>query len=161
VAAWFWYAVIAAILYGAHQIFTKLAAGPHRRRLGRIRCRGHGCIIDLNLSRVSLVGEPLESAIQRAGNFLFHSHGRVRGRGHDCVFSSLPERRAVVSGPSHSCGRRSDHGHRGDSVLPGAGIVAAAHRNCSRDNRSSAFAPLIICRGRRLLAVAHLPLAAK
>ena len=26
VAAWFWYAVVAAILYGAHQIFTRLAA---------------------------------------------------------------------------------------------------------------------------------------
>ena len=26
VAAWFWYAVLAAILYGAHQIFTRLAA---------------------------------------------------------------------------------------------------------------------------------------
>ena len=24
--AWFWYAVIAAILYGAHQIFTRLAS---------------------------------------------------------------------------------------------------------------------------------------
>jgi len=26
VAAWFWYAVVAAVLYGAHQIFTRLAA---------------------------------------------------------------------------------------------------------------------------------------
>jgi transporter family protein len=26
VAAWFWYAVTAAVLYGAHQIFTRLAA---------------------------------------------------------------------------------------------------------------------------------------
>src|SRR6266436_10267394 len=25
-SSWFWYAVVAAILYGAHQIFTKLAA---------------------------------------------------------------------------------------------------------------------------------------
>ncbi|HXL24281.1 MAG TPA: EamA family transporter [Chthoniobacterales bacterium] len=25
-AAWFWYAVVAAVLYGAHQIFTRLAA---------------------------------------------------------------------------------------------------------------------------------------
>jgi bacterial/archaeal transporter family protein len=25
-AAWFWYAVLAALLYGAHQIFTRLAA---------------------------------------------------------------------------------------------------------------------------------------
>jgi transporter family protein len=24
--AWFWYALVAAILYGAHQIFTKLAS---------------------------------------------------------------------------------------------------------------------------------------
>jgi len=26
VAGWFWYAVIAAVLYGAHQIFTRIAA---------------------------------------------------------------------------------------------------------------------------------------
>jgi bacterial/archaeal transporter family protein len=26
VSAWFWYAVVAAILYGAHQIFTRLAS---------------------------------------------------------------------------------------------------------------------------------------
>jgi transporter family protein len=26
VAAWFWYAVLAGVLYGAHQIFTRLAA---------------------------------------------------------------------------------------------------------------------------------------
>ena len=25
-AVWFWYAVLAALLYGAHQIFTRLAA---------------------------------------------------------------------------------------------------------------------------------------
>src|SRR6476646_3438372 len=25
-AAWFWYAVVAAVLYGAHQIFTRLAS---------------------------------------------------------------------------------------------------------------------------------------
>ena len=25
-AAWFWYAVVAAVLYGAHQIFTRIAA---------------------------------------------------------------------------------------------------------------------------------------
>jgi transporter family protein len=34
VAAWFWYAVIAAILYGAHQIFTKLAADRISEGLG-------------------------------------------------------------------------------------------------------------------------------
>src|SRR4029450_7771283 len=37
VTAWFWYAVAAAILYGAHQIFTKLAADRIGEGLG-------GCI---------------------------------------------------------------------------------------------------------------------
>jgi transporter family protein len=33
-AAWFWYAVVAAFLYGAHQIFTKLAADRIGEGLG-------------------------------------------------------------------------------------------------------------------------------
>ena len=34
VAAWFWYAVIAAVLYGAHQIFTRMAANHIGEGLG-------------------------------------------------------------------------------------------------------------------------------
>jgi transporter family protein len=34
VTTWFWYAVVAAILYGAHQIFTKLAADRIGEGLG-------------------------------------------------------------------------------------------------------------------------------
>jgi len=34
VAAWFWYAVIAAVLYGVHQIFTRLAADHIGEGLG-------------------------------------------------------------------------------------------------------------------------------
>ena len=33
-AAWFWYAVIAAVLYGAHQIFTRMAADHISEGLG-------------------------------------------------------------------------------------------------------------------------------
>jgi bacterial/archaeal transporter family protein len=33
-APWFWYAVLAAILYGAHQIFTRLASDHIGDRLG-------------------------------------------------------------------------------------------------------------------------------
>ena len=33
-AAWFWYAVIAAVLYGAHQIFTRMAADHIGEGLG-------------------------------------------------------------------------------------------------------------------------------
>ena len=34
VVAWFWYAVIAALLYGAHQIFTRMAADHIGEGLG-------------------------------------------------------------------------------------------------------------------------------
>jgi len=34
VAAWFWYAVIAAVLYGAHQIFSRMAADHIGEGLG-------------------------------------------------------------------------------------------------------------------------------
>jgi transporter family protein len=34
VAAWFWYAVVAAALYGAHQIFTRMAADHIGEGLG-------------------------------------------------------------------------------------------------------------------------------
>jgi len=34
VAAWFWYAVIAAVLYGTHQIFTRMAADHIGEGLG-------------------------------------------------------------------------------------------------------------------------------
>ena len=33
-AAWFWYAVVAAVLYGAHQIFTRIAADHIGEGLG-------------------------------------------------------------------------------------------------------------------------------
>lgn len=33
-AAWFWYAVLAAVLYGAHQIFTRIAADHIGEGLG-------------------------------------------------------------------------------------------------------------------------------
>ena len=33
-ASWFWYAVVAAVLYGAHQIFTRLAADRIGEGLG-------------------------------------------------------------------------------------------------------------------------------
>jgi hypothetical protein len=49
VGAWFWYAVAAAILCGAHQIFTKLAAD--HRQLGRIVVLSHGRMSILFISR--------------------------------------------------------------------------------------------------------------
>ena len=109
--------------------------GPHRRRLGRIRCRSDGRIVDLSLPRVSLGGEPLESAIQCARNFLFRSHRHLRGRGHNCLFSSLSKRRAALRCSGHFSSRRGNHGHRGYFVFPGSPIVAAVTWYHARNRR--------------------------
>jgi transporter family protein len=41
---WFWYAVVAAILYGAHQIFTKLAAEKISEGLGGFVVEGSAAL---------------------------------------------------------------------------------------------------------------------
>jgi len=41
---WFWYAVVAAVLYGAHQIFTKLAADRISDGLGGLVVEGSAAL---------------------------------------------------------------------------------------------------------------------
>jgi len=117
--------------------------GPHRGRLGRIRCRSDGRIVDLSLSRVSLVGEPLESAIQCAGNFLFRSYRHLRRRGHDRIFSPLSKRRAAFFCAGDFGRWRSDHGHRRNVIFPRTAVLAAAHWHCVCNHRIVSVAPMI------------------
>jgi transporter family protein len=44
VAAWFWYAVVAAVLYGAHQIFTRMAAERIGEGLGGFIVEGSAAL---------------------------------------------------------------------------------------------------------------------
>ncbi len=43
-AAWFWYAVVAAVLYGAHQIFTRMAAERIGEGLGGFIVEGSAAL---------------------------------------------------------------------------------------------------------------------
>jgi bacterial/archaeal transporter family protein len=62
VAAWFWYAVLAAVLYGAHQIFTRLAAERIGEGLGGFIVEA-GAAFDLDLFGDSLVCGKIDSEI--------------------------------------------------------------------------------------------------
>jgi transporter family protein len=56
-AAWFWYAVVAAVLYGAHQIFTRMAADHIGEGLGGFVVETTAALsILLYLAFVSLLG---------------------------------------------------------------------------------------------------------
>jgi transporter family protein len=56
-AAWFWYAVVAALLYGAHQIFTRMAADHIGEGLGGFVVEATAALsILLYLAFLSLLG---------------------------------------------------------------------------------------------------------
>ncbi len=56
-AAWFWYALVAAVLYGAHQIFTRMAADHIGEGLGGFVVEATAALsILLYLLFLSLIG---------------------------------------------------------------------------------------------------------
>ncbi len=63
-AAWFWYAVVAAVLYGAHQIFTRMAAERIGEGLGGFIVEAQRRIVDPDLFGDSLAWGEMESKIQ-------------------------------------------------------------------------------------------------
>jgi bacterial/archaeal transporter family protein len=66
-AAWFWYAVIAAILYGAHQIFTRLAAERIGEGLGGFVVEASAALSILIYLAILSIGGRLNQKFSAAG----------------------------------------------------------------------------------------------
>lgn len=65
--AWFWYAAAAAILYGLHQIFTKLAADGIGDGLGGLVVEGSAaCVIAFYLVAIAAAGQ-WDQKVTRSG----------------------------------------------------------------------------------------------
>ena len=105
--------------------FYQAGGGRHRRRLGRIRRRSDRCIIDLTVPWVSMVDEPLKSAVQHVRNFLFCSYWPLCRRRYNRVLPSLSKRRSTFSRSSDFGWWRGNHGHRRYIVLPRNADMAA------------------------------------
>src|SRR5215212_4072300 len=100
-AGWFWYALVAAILYGAHQIFTKLASDRISDGLGGFVVEAAAALtILLYLMYLRFSGR------WNQRNQLLNPHRRVRRRRHNFLFSSLSVGRAALSSPRHPRGGR-------------------------------------------------------
>ncbi len=119
---------------------------PHRRRLGRIRCRGDGRIVNLSLPCVSLAGEPLESAIQCVRNFLFRSHRSLCRSGHDSVLSAFSTRWSAVGRSGYFSRRRGHHGRRWYFIFPRSSVLAAYARDRAGDYWITFVAALRLCK---------------
>ena len=109
--AWFWYAVAAAILYGAHQIFTKLAADRIGEGLGGFIVEATAALSILVYLAFLWLASRWSQQSSAQGILYSVLTGVCVGAG-TIAFFLLSERRAAISRPCHSCGRRSDHGHR-------------------------------------------------
>jgi transporter family protein len=65
-AVWFWYAVLAAVLYGAHQIFTRMAVDHIGEGLGGFIVEAAAALsILLYLSFLSLLSRGISNPARR------------------------------------------------------------------------------------------------
>ena len=135
-AAWFWYAVVAAVLYGAHQIFTRLASERIGDGLGGFVVEASAAaFILLYLAFLWLAGRWNQKFSMPGFNYSLLT-GNLRRRRHDCVFSSLSKRWSAFRRSSHFSGWRRDYGHRGHLVFPRNSFLAATSRRCLRHRRT-------------------------
>jgi hypothetical protein len=134
-AAWFWYAVVAAVLYGAHQIFTRFAA----------ECIGEGLdgfIVEASAAMSILIYLAIlwfgEDGIRNSVDPVLvirclPASASAPTRSH---FSCCLKRRTALFCPGDSRGWRGDHGHRRYFVFSRSAVVAAPARGCPRDCRT-------------------------
>ena len=135
-AAWFWYAVVAAVLYGAHQIFTRLASERIGDGLGGFVVEASAAtFILLYLAFLWLAGRWNQKFSMPGFNYSLLT-GICVGAGTIAFFSSLSKRRSAFCRSSHFSGRRRDYGHRGDLVFPRNSFLAATSRRCLRHRRT-------------------------
>jgi len=115
--SWFWYAVVAAVLYGASN-FYPACIGAHRVRLGQICGRGDGSFVDFALVGVSLFPRSLESEIERYRCLLLSPNRDLCRCGNNRFLPALSAWRATFS-PSCDTGRwRGNHGDCRTRFLP-------------------------------------------
>ena len=132
---WFWYAVVAAVFYGAHQILT--AWRPTISATGSAA----SCWKERLLSRSFSTSHFSTSPDAGTKSSPTRAFGILRYRASvlalalslsSCSF----KRRSVVIGAGHSRGRCRNHGGRGNPFLSRASFLAAASRYRDGDRRT-------------------------
>src|SRR6266567_2126274 len=129
-ASWFWYAVVAAVLYGAHQIFTRMAADHIGEGLGGFVVEATAAFsILLYLAFLWLISRWDQKS---TGEGIFYSvlTGVCVGAGTIAFFLLFQKGGPLSSVPAILAG--------------GAAIVAAAHRRCICNHRFVSAAPVML-----------------
>src|SRR5437588_12953627 len=128
-AAWFWYAVVAAVLYGAHQIFTRLASERIGDGLGGFVVEASAALsILLYLAFLWLAGRWNQKFSMPGFNFSLLT-GICVGAGTITFFLLFQKGGPLSAVPAIFSGRRRNYGHRGHFVFPRNSFMAASRRH--------------------------------
>ena len=114
--AWFWYAIGAAILYGLHQVFTKLASKSISDGLGGFIVEATAALTILVYLAVLYFSGHWNQKVKEPG-VVFGCHGDLCGRWNHLLLSAIPEGRTSFGGADGFGRWRSDYGCRGHSVF--------------------------------------------
>jgi hypothetical protein len=132
-ADWFWYAVVAAIFYGAHQIFTRLAAERIGDGLGGFIVEASAALSILIYLAILWLGGRWNQRFSAAGFNYSLVTGVCVGAG--TVFFVISERWTAFGRSSNSRRRCRNHGRRWNFVFSRIALVATPARNRARDRR--------------------------
>ena len=98
-ATWFYYAIGAGVLYGLHQVFTKLAAERISDGLGGFVVETTAALTILGyLAAVRLSGNWNQSWTWPRG-LVFRDHRDLCWGGHRCLLFVIPKGRPLSAGP--------------------------------------------------------------
>ena len=140
-SSWFWYAVVAAVLYGAHQIFTRLAAERIGDGLGGFVVEASAALsILLYLAVLWFVGRWNQKFSAAGFNYSLLT-GICVGAGTIAFFLLFQKGGPLSAVPAILAG--GDYGHRRDFVFSRNPIVAAPAWHYARNRWIVSASPLI------------------
>lgn len=127
---WFWYAIVAAILYGLHQVFTKLAAEHIGDDLGGFVVETTAALtIALYLGWLWMSGK-WDQKVDGSGVFLLYFVMALCRRRNDCLLHAISKRWSPLSGANGARWRRRSYGDYWHSFHEGARLMDTSARNC-------------------------------
>src|SRR4029077_13822449 len=112
-AAWFWYAVVAAVLYGAHQIFTRMAAERIGEGLGGFIVEGSAALSILIYLAILWLGGRWNQKFSGTGFYYSLLTGICVGAGTIAVFLLFQKGGPLSSVPAILAGRAAIMGIAG------------------------------------------------
>src|SRR4051794_16693417 len=131
---WFWYAIGAALLYGLHQIFTRMAADKIGDGLGGFVVEATAAATILAYLATLYFSGHWNQELHEFRYRLLRAHGNLRGGRHGVLLYFVSNGRSAVCSSDDPRRRRRIDGGRGNLLFPRDCVLPAysGHRAFDR-----------------------------